>query len=185
MSSINKQSVREEASRIKAEFEQLSLNHKINSETKMLFQSMLILLNLLISIFLEKSTRKNNKNSSKPSSQTEKDESSILKKKTNDKGKDESHLTVNNTRVVENITLAKVEQCDVCGQDLSKTASQQHERRTKIDIIFEKVIEHVDAEIKYCSHCDSPVKGTFPSDMPGSLQYGSGLKAYIINLSTY
>lgn len=26
------------------------------------------------------------------------------------------------------------------------------------------------------------VKGKFPSDMPGSLQYGTGLKAYIINL---
>jgi preprotein translocase subunit Sec63 len=62
MSSVNNQSVREEAEGI----EQLTLNNKINSETKMLFQSMLMLLNWLISIFLEKSTSQNNRNSSKP-----------------------------------------------------------------------------------------------------------------------
>ena len=48
--------------------------------------------------------------------------------------------------------------------------------------IFEKVVKHVDAEIKHCPSCDSTVKGTFPSDMPGPVQYGNGLKAYIINL---
>jgi hypothetical protein len=41
---------------------------------------MLMLLNLLTSIFLEKSTSQNNRNSSKPSSQTEKDGSSTKKK---------------------------------------------------------------------------------------------------------
>ena len=83
MSSLNKQSVREEAERIKSEFDRLSLDKKINSETRMLIQSMFMLINLLISIFLEKTTSKYNKNSSKPSSQTEKDESSTSKKKTN------------------------------------------------------------------------------------------------------
>ena len=72
--------------------------------------------------------------------------------------------------------------CDVCGQDLKDTPCQHVERRTKIDILFEKVIEHVDAEIKQCPACDSTVKGQFPADMPGVLQYGSGLKAFIINL---
>ena len=57
-----------------------------------------------------------------------------------------------------------------------------HERRTKIDIVFEKVVEHVDAEVKQCPNCDSTVKGQFPSDMHGPLQYGNGLKAFVINL---
>jgi len=48
--------------------------------------------------------------------------------------------------------------------------------------MFEKVIENVDAEIKYCKTCDSTVKADFPLDMPGPLQYGNGLKAYTINL---
>jgi len=182
MGTINQQSVREEAERIKTEFNRLAADKKIGNETKMLFQSMFMLINLLISIFLEKTTKKNNKNSSKPSSQTEKDDSSLTNAGTNGKGKPESNATANNTRTVETSTLAKVTQCDICGQDLKNAACQHHERRTKIDIIFEKVVEHVDAEIKVCPNCDSTVKGTFPSDMPGPLQYGNGLKAYIVNL---
>jgi transposase len=182
VASVNKQSVREEAERIRTEFDQLCANKKISSESRILFQSMLMLINLLISIFLEKMTSKNNKNSSKPSSQTEKDESSITHQGTNGKGKHEVKTTAYNTRTIESVTMAKVTQCNICGQDLTKTACQQHERRTKIDIIFEKVVEHVDAEVKHCSNCDATVKGTFPADMLGPLQYGNGLKAYIINL---
>ena len=182
MGSVNKQSVREEAERIKSEFDKLSTDKKINSETKMLIHSMFMLINLLISIFLEKTTSKNNKNSSKPSSQTEKDESSLTKKGSHGQGKNESHITADNTRTVETVAIAKVELCDVCGQDLSASACQGHERRTKIDILFEKVVEHVDAEIKHCPQCDATVKGKFPADMGSPLQYGNGLKAYIINL---
>jgi len=181
MGSVHQQSVREEAERIKIEFERLSRDKKVNNETKMLFHSMFMLINLLISIFLEKTTKKNNKNSSKPSSQTEKDESATTPG-TNGKGKSENNTTANNTRTVETVEIAKVVQCDVCGEDLSKVPCQQYERRTKIDILFEKIIEHIDAEVKHCDSCDTTVKGTFPSDMPGPLQYGNGLKAYIINL---
>jgi transposase len=147
----------------------------------MLFQSMLMLINLLIAIFLERTTKKNNKNSSKPSSQTEKDDSST-NKGANSKGKPEGNTTANNTRTVESVTVAQVTSCDICGSDLNNTPCTHTERRTKIDIIFEKVVEHVDAEVKICPNCDSTVKGAFPSDMPGPLQYGNGLKAYIINL---
>ncbi len=182
MGTINSQSVREEAKRIKTEFDRLAAGSKINSECKILFNAMFMLINLLISIFLEKVTKKNSKNSSKPPSQTDKDESSLTNIGTNGKGKSESNATANNTRTVETVTLIKVTVCDICGQDLKKTTCHHIERRTKIDILFEKVIEHVDAEVKVCTTCDSAVKGVFPSDMSGPLQYGNGLKAYIINL---
>lgn len=157
-------------------------NKKIDSETSMLIQSMFMLINLLIAIFLEKTTKKNHKNSSKPSSQTEKDESAITNSGTNGKGKLENNTTAHNTRTVETVTLVKVKHCDVCGEDLTKTACDHTERRTRIDIIFEKTVEHVDAEVKICPQCDAMVKGQFPVDMPGPLQYGNGIKAYIINL---
>jgi transposase len=182
MGSVNRQSIREEAERIKTEFGRLSANKKMDNDIKILFQSMFILINLLIAIFLEKTTKKDNKNSSKPSSQTEKDESSVTHTGTNGKGKQESDTVANNVRTIETVTVAKASLCDVCGLDLGKTLCQDVERRTKIDIVFEKVVEHVDAEIKHCDNCDSTVKGKFPSDMPGPLQYGNGLKAYIINL---
>ena len=182
MGAINKTSLREEAARIQTVFKELSADKKINNECKILIQSMIMLINLLISIFLEKKIIKTSKNSSKPPSQTGKDESGLTNKGTNGKGKDESNATASNTRTVESTIIAKVAKCDVCGRDLTKTACQHYERRTKIDIVFEKTVEHIDAEVKQCPSCDSTVKGVFPDDMPGALQYGSGLKAYIINL---
>ena len=44
------------------------------------------------------------------------------------------------------------------------------------------MVEHVDAEVKHCPSCDSTVKADFPSDMHGPLQYGDGLKAFVVNL---
>jgi transposase len=182
MGSVNTQSVREEAERIKSEFQRIAANKKMDAEISMLMQSMFMLINLLIAIFLEKTTKKNNKNSSKPSAQTEKDESSTTHTGTNGKGKQESDAIADNTRTIETVTVAQVTQCDICGQDLTDAACEHIERRTKVDIVFETVVEHVDAEIKYCDNCDSITKGKFPSDMPGPLQYGNGLKAYIISL---
>ena len=182
MGSLNRESVREEAERIKLEFSRISSSKKMDTETKILFQSMLMLINLLIAIFLEKTTKKTSKNSSKPPSQTEKDESSLSHNGTNGKGKTESDAVANNTRTIETVTTMRVTECDVCGADLSDSPCEHVERRTKIDIIFEKTVEHVDVEIKHCESCDSTVQGKFPSNMPGPLQYGNGLKAYIISL---
>ena len=48
MATVNRESLREEAERKKAEFQLITKNKKIDSETSMLFQSMLMLINLLI-----------------------------------------------------------------------------------------------------------------------------------------
>ena len=182
MATVDKQSVRDEAERIKEEFDRLSLDKKYDAQTTMLFKSMLMLINLLISIFLEKTTKKNNKNSSIPSSKNEKDNSSVTEEGSKGKGKQETHTAAYNTRTIETVELIKINQCDICGNDLSHSPCEHIERRTKIDIIFEKTVEHVDVEVKHCQYCNAAVKGKFPTDMPGSLQYGNGLKAYIINL---
>lgn len=182
MSSVNKASVRDEFDRIKDEFKKLSSEKKISSECVLLITSMFTLMELILSIFMEKKTTKDNKNSSKPSSQTEKDESSITKTGSKSKGKKESKTTASNMRVNETVMVVQVDFCDTCGKDLSGAPCVGHERRTKIDIIFEKTVEHVDTEIKECDVCDSVVKGKFPDDMPGPLQYGVGIKSYVINL---
>lgn len=182
MATVDKQSVRDEAERIKEEFDRLSLDKKYDVQTTMLFKSMLMLINLLISIFLEKTTKKNNKNSSIPSSKNEKDNSSVTEEGSKGKGKQETHTAAYNTRTIETVELIKINQCDICGNDLSHSPCEHIERRTKIDIIFEKTVEHVDVEVKHCQYCNAAVKGKFPTDMPGPLQYGNGLKAYIINL---
>ena len=46
--------------------------------------------------------------------------------------------------------------------------------------MFEKVVTHIDAEIKDCPRCGAQSKVQFPADMSGPLQYGAGIKAYIL-----
>ena len=182
MANLDKTTVRNEVSRLKDDFEQLCADGKITSESKVLMNSMFMIIELILSIFLERSTKKDNQNSSKPSSQTEKDESALGHQGSNGKGKNENSGRSKNTRTKEKVTVSTVSSCDVCGEDLADSPCIHIERRTKIDIVFEKVVEHVDAEIKHCPACDSTVKGVFPSDMHGPLQYGDGLKAFVINL---
>jgi len=182
MATIDKQSVREEFDKIKSSFQEQVDAGKVSSEVATLVNTLIMLFNIVLSIFLEKKTTKTSKNSSIPSSQTDKDESAKTEQGSNSKGKKENDDIANNTRVNESVTVLSVELCDVCGEDLSDVPSHRCERRTKIDIVFEKVIEHMDAQVKECPTCESVVKAKFPSDMPGPLQYGNGLKAYVISL---
>ena len=48
--------------------------------------------------------------------------------------------------------------------------------------MFEKTIEHIDAEIKHCPSCQAAVKAPFPNEFQGPLQYGNGIKAFVICL---
>ena len=179
MPSVNKQSLREEFDQLKVRFENLSNEGKITQETTALFQSMIMLFELLIAVFMEKKTRKNNRNSSIPSSQTSKDRTFIG---ANGKGKKHNGVLSENTRTVETTQVAEIKDCEFCGEPLDDIPATDHERRTKIDIIFEKVVSHVDAEIKVCPRCNMQNKGRFPEDMAGPLQYGPGIKGYMVNL---
>lgn len=181
MATLNKTSVREEVARLKADFEELSRSGKVSPETGALFKSLLLIVELILSVFMERQTRKTSKNSSIPSSQTDKDETSRSSTERSTKPSSAGN-TVSNHRCVETVTLSTVESCGICGAPLDAVECVDHERRTKIDIVFEKVVEHVDAQIKQCPECDSTVKGLFPADMSAPLQYGNGLKAYLINL---
>ena len=181
MPSINKKSLREEFDQLKAKFDDLANDGKCTPEVSALFQSMILLFELLIAVFMEKKTRKNNRNSSIPSSQTGKDGTSTSTS-TQGKGKKQNGALSANTRTVEMSQVAEVKNCEHCGEDLADTPATSHERRTRIDIIFEKVVTHVDAEIKTCPHCNMQNKGRFPEDMSGPLQYGAGIKGYVVNL---
>jgi transposase len=182
MSSVNQTSLREEFATLKAQFNRLSSGGKMTAESRALFQAMLMLFEVLMAVFLEKNTRKDSRNSSKPSSQTTKDDSATGQPGAKGKGTAQNDVRSGNTRTVETLVVAKVNQCQTCGEDLSDTPCQGHERRTRIDIIFEKVVNHVDAEIKYCPYCETRTKGRFPADMSGPLQYGPGIKAFVLNL---
>lgn len=183
MATVDKQSVRDEFDKIKSGFQEQVAAGKISTEAATLFNALVMLFNILLIIFMEKSTKKTSANSSIPPSQTPPDETSKTNKsKEGDDKKKPTITVVGNTRTVETVTFMPVLACDRCGKDLSGFACECIERRTKIDIIFEKTVEHVDVEVKQCPACNSTVKAKFPDDMPGPLQYGNGIKAYVIQL---
>ena len=87
MASVDKKYLRDEVDNAKADFDKLCESGKVSPEIKILFSSMFMIVNLILSIFMEKTTRKNNKNSSIPSSQSEPDTSTNYnaRKKSNNK----------------------------------------------------------------------------------------------------
>lgn len=182
MAVMDKKSVRDEFDRLKSDFSKLSSGKKVAPEIKTLVNGLFILMEVILSIFLEKQTKKTNKNSSKPLSQTEKDESSLPNKGSKGKGKSEQGRIADNTRMVETTTVIPVEHCSQCGESLTDTPCICQERRTRIDIIFEKTVEHFDAEVKECPNCNAEVKAAFPDDLKGPLQYGNGIKAFVVCL---
>ena len=181
MASLDKTSVRNQVEKLKNDFERLRLDGKVTAEVQAIMGTMLMIIELILAIFLERTTKKNSGNSSIPPSQTEKDNSSITDTGSKAKGKKAEGATVRNRRTIESVTIVPVDYCDKCGADLGQVVCT-HERRTKIDIVFEKDVEHDDAQIKQCPSCERIVKGKFPVDMPGPLQYGPGVQAFIINL---
>lgn len=182
MASLDKQSVRAEFDKIKVSFESQVKAGKVSSDVAALINTLFVLFSIVLSIFLEKQTKKTSANSSIPPSQTEKDDSTPPQKKTNKNGRDETITTLGNTRTVETVTAIPVTTCTKCGEDLTHVECLCVERRTRIDIVFEKTLEHIDGESKECPSCHATTKAAFPDDMHGPLQYGNGIKAYVIQL---
>jgi len=181
MAGVNKESLRQDFEAIKGQFKHLSATGKLTDESRILIQGMITLFEVLIAVFMEKHTPKNNRNSSLPSSQTAKDETASIAG-SKGKGKGYNGIRSGNTRTIETIEVVAVNQCAICGEDLSSTPCREHERRTRIDIIFEKTVSHVEAEVKVCPRCKTQSKGPFPADLHGPLQYGPGIRAYALNL---
>jgi len=111
-----------------------------------------------------------------------KDETAVGQPGRHSKGKKLDQARSANTRTVATIERSEVSFCEHCGEELRKVRCRHHERRTWIDIVFEKVVTHVDAEIKRCPQCRERTRAPFPEVFAGPLQYGPGIKAYALNL---
>lgn len=99
MASLDKTSVREEVAKLKADFEQLSRDGKVTPETGALFKSLLLVVELMMSIFMERQTRKTSKNSSLPPSQTDQDETGLAPSRPAAKRRLEGQTVANHRRV--------------------------------------------------------------------------------------
>ena len=182
MATVNKSSLRAEFDALKARFESLCAAGKMSAESRALVDALLMLFELLMAVFMEKHTPKSSANSSLPASQSPNDDTARTRPGAKGKGPSYNGERCANTRTREYVKVLSVDACQRCGEDLTDAACTGRERRTLIDIVFEKVVRHADAQIKHCPRCHAETRARFPHEMPGPLQYGPGIKAYVVHL---
>ena len=107
MPTVNQASLRDECSRLKGEFGALSSAGKVPAETAVLMNAVFMLLEMMVAIFLEKTTRKTSRNSSLPPSQTDKDDSATTPG-SKPKGSGGQRQRFGNTRTIETTTIVDV-----------------------------------------------------------------------------
>ena len=155
----------------------------MSAESRALFDALLMLFEVLMAVFMEKHTPKSSANSSLPASQSPNDDTARIRPGAKGReGPSHNGERCANTRTRESIRVLTVDACQRCGEDLTDAACTGRERRTLIDIVFEKVVRHVDAQIKHCARCHTETRARFPHEMPGPLRYGPGIKAYVVHL---
>ena len=122
MASVAKASLRAELDRLKGEFDELSAKGQLSAQGRALFQALLTLFEVLMAVFMEKSTPKNSRNASVPPSQTPKDDATAAQPGTQSKGRDPTLERARHTRTVETVAIATVSRCASCGACLLYTS---------------------------------------------------------------
>ena len=80
MASINTKSTGEEIAKVDQDIERLSAAGKVSDESRMLLNTLVMIVNVLVAMFLEEKTKKGSKNSIIPPSQTGEDVSNKPRK---------------------------------------------------------------------------------------------------------
>ena len=181
MGTVNRIALREEFDAHQEQFRELCRAGKVSSECEVLFNALLMLMRLMMTVFLEKTTRKTPVNAGLPSSRSGKDETA-KRPGTRGRGPQETHWETGHTRLVSETEVSPVTQCSSCGRSLARVRCDGHERRTLVDLVFETREVHVDAEIKTCPRCHAGNRGAFPEGLSGPLQYGHGIVAFAVHL---
>ena len=181
MPTVNDKFLREELQAAKDQIEALRQSGKVSPEADAVFRVLMPLLTLLLAVLLEKTTRKHSRNSSIPPSQMDADATAQRAKPGHSTAKahDQTSPNLQQVTIEETLTVAA---CDRCGSDLSAVAALDRERRILYDIVFQVIEQRVEAEVKQCPDCQARSKAPFPASLPGPVQYGTGLQAFIINL---
>jgi transposase len=138
----------------------------------------------LPAVFMEKATPKGSQNAGLPGSRTGPGETA--RRRPGKKGNGPQTATTDSRarRVAVGTVTAPVTECRACGHDLDRMAPAGHERRVRVDIVFETTGMTIAAGMKTCPRCRAGTRGAFPDDMPGPLRYGPGIVAFAIHLST-
>ena len=181
MATVNRTSLRDALEELKARSAALHEAPEPElAEYRALVADQNALLELIATVLLEKLTPKSSRNSSIPPSQTDGDGDPTSRSRNREK-REEVSESPGSTRTREEHHVHKAHACGHCGEKLTGTEATDHERRTRIDVVFEKVVEHHDAEIKHCPHCHGETRAPFPDDLHGPRQYGVGIRIFAVH----
>lgn len=176
---VNKESIQKKIEDAKKRTRDALSLKSVTPEIKAAVESLLLVIEILAMVFLEKKVRKTSSNSGVPPSQNF--GSNGNRNKPGNSETDKKGIQLPNTRNVTEKILIPVDECKKCGEDLSSKKPDDKETRVEIDIIYEITKKEITAEIKECGACGGITKGNFPEGIDGKLQYGIGIKAAIIN----
>ena len=140
---------------------------------------MMLVIDIVVAVLLEKKTRKNSSNSGLPPSRN--NGSNGNRNKASDKSRDKKGSQLENTRKVETSETVSASSCSSCGTNLKNSQVKETESRKKIDIVYEITEHTVVSQSRECPSCGLVNKGKFPKGMDGKVQYGIGIKASILN----
>lgn len=140
---------------------------------------------------LEGQKNKTSRNSSKPpSSDKGRKKRKKVKNSRTKSGKKTGAQPANDGKTLlqvaapDHTVLHEVAYCE-CGADLQEKEIEKVEKRQVFDLpeLKLEVTEH-QVEVKMCDVCGKLVKGKFPSEVTGIVQYGTKIKGAILDLST-
>ena len=184
MARINQASLRAQLDDCRARFDAIKQKGEASADTLALIDTLFLLVEIVVAVFLEKTTPKTSRNSSLPSSQDAAagETHTAGSSGSRSRGPKARDKRCDNLRTVTTTQTSPVTACRRCGHDLSGTPCSGHEQRIEVDIVFETVERRITAEIKNCPRCHTRTRGSFPDSMPGPLQYGPGIAAYVVHL---
>ena len=184
MARINQASLRAQLDDCRARFDAIKQKGEASADTLALIDALFLLVDIVVAVFLEKTTPKTSRNSSLPSSQDAAagETQTAGSSGSRSRGPKAQHKRCDNLRTVTTTQTSPVTACRRCGHDLSRTPCSGHEQRIEVDIVFETVERRITAEIKNCPRCRTRTRGRFPDSMQGPLQYGPGIAAYVVHL---
>ena len=181
MATVNRTSLRDALEELKARSAALHEAPEPElAEYRALVADQNALLELIATVLLEKLTPRSSRNSSIPPSQTDGDGDPTSRSRNREK-REEVPESPASTRTREEHHVHEAHACKHCGEKLTGTEATDHERRTRIDVVFEKVVEHHDAEIRHCPHCHGETRAAFPDDLHGPRQYGVGIRVFAVH----
>ena len=176
---MTKNSIRQKVEEAKERTAKALSSKKISPELKVAVESLLLVIDILVLVFLEKKTKKTSSNSGLPPSQNFGSNGNRNKNIDNNKCHNGEQLP--NTRNVEIEEIVTINSCKGCDADLTGAEVIDSESRVEIDITYEITKKTVTAEVKECGQCGTVNKGNFPIGMEGKLHYGTGIRSAIIN----